>query len=346
MNIAVFSDKFSGTLSAIEVLDIVQSKFLDSNINADFFSVTDGGQESTDIFKSYNFQKYESFETSNCDNSISVVETIDVNGNIFFESAQLIGINSTKDSMSINSGCLLEALQKIEILGTGGSKTVDFGIGLLSKLGMEFISNGEIILDPVPENFPFIDSVKAANFKSNLELRVLSDTKTPLLGKDSAFDVFGPQKGLSKEDIEKHKLEVERLITLIDKELVLDLNPNEIYSGAAGGLTFTLNQILGCEIESGSKYFIEETNLIKQLGNYDIGIFCEGRFDESSLEGKIIGELLKEFKGDRYFLGGQYTAKNNNVFTDYFQCGPEGINNPKGSLEIATIKLIKVLQKD
>ena len=346
MNIAVFSDKFSGTLSAIEVLNIVQSKFLDSNIKADLFSVTDGGQESTDIFKSYNFQMYESFETSNCDNSLSVVETIDVNGNVFFESAQLIGINSAKDSMLINSGCLLEAMQKTETLGTGGSKTVDFGIGLLSKLGIEFISNGEIILDPVPENFPFIDSVKATNFKSNLELRVLSDTKTPLLGKDSAFDVFGPQKGLSKEDIEKHKLEVERLITLIDKELVLDLNPNEIYSGAAGGLTFTLNQILGCEIESGAKYFIEETNLIKQLENYDIGIFCEGRFDESSLEGKIIGELLKKFKGDRYFLGGQYTAKNNNVFTDYFQCGPEGINNPKGSLEIATNELIKVLQKD
>ena len=346
MNIAVFSDKFSGTLSAIEVLNIVQSKFLDSNIKADLFSVTDGGQESTDIFKSYNFQMYESFETSNCDNSLSVVETVDVNGNVFFESAQLIGINSAKDSMLINSGCLLEAMQKTETLGTGGSKTVDFGIGLLSKLGIEFISNGEIILDPVPENFPFIDSVKATNFKSNLELRVLSDTKTPLLGKDSAFDVFGPQKGLSKEDIEKHKLEVERLITLIDKELVLNLNPNEIYSGAAGGLTFTLNQILGCEIESGAKYFIEETNLIKQLENYDIGIFCEGKFDESSLEGKIIGELLKEFKGHRYFLGGQYTAKNNNVFTDYFQCGPEGINNPKSSLVIATNELIKVLKKD
>ena len=346
MNIAVFSDKFSGTLSAIEVLDIVQSMFLDSNINADFFSVTDGGQESTEIFKSYNFQMNESFETSNCDNSISVVETINVNGNIFFESAQLIGINSAKDSMSINSGCLVEASQKTEILGTGGSKTVDFGIGLLSKLGMEFISNGETIVDPIPQNFSFIDRVKSTNFKSDLELKVLSDTKIPLLGKDSAFDVFGPQKGLSKEDIEKHKLEVERLITLIDKELVLDLNPNEVYSGAAGGLTFTLNQILGCEIESGAKYFIEETNLIKQLKNYDIGIFCEGKFDESSLEGKIIGELLKEYKGQRYFLGGQYAAKNENIFTDYFQCGPEGINNPKSSLEIATNELIKVLKKD
>ena len=346
MNIAVFSDKFSGTLSAIEVLDIVQGKFLDSNINADFFSVTDGGQESTEIFKSYNFQMNESFETSNCDNSISVVETIDVNGNIFFESAQLIGINSTKDSMSINSGCLVEATQKIEILGTGGSKTVDFGIGLLSKLGMEFISNGETIVDPIPQNFSFIDSVKSTNFKSDLDLKVLSDTKIPLLGKDSAFDVFGPQKGLSKEDIEKHKSEVERLITLIDKELVLDLNPNAVYSGAAGGLTFTLNQILGCEIESGAKYFIKETNLIKQLENYDIGIFCEGKFDESSLKGKIIGELLKEFKGHRYFLGGQYAEKNENIFTDYFQCGPEGIKNPKSSLEIATNELIKVLKKD
>ena len=30
MNIAVFSDKFSGTLSATEVLNIVKDKFLDS----------------------------------------------------------------------------------------------------------------------------------------------------------------------------------------------------------------------------------------------------------------------------------------------------------------------------
>ena len=86
--------------------------------------------------------------------------------------------------------------------------------------------------------------------------------------------------------------------------------------------------------------------MIKQLENYDIGIFCEGKFDESSLEGKIIGELLKEFKGHSYFLGGQYAAKNENIFTNYFQCGPEGINNPKSSLEIATNELIKVLKKD
>ena len=345
MNIVVFSDKFAGTLSATEVLEIVQDKFLDSNIHADFFSVTDGGQESTRIFNSYNFQTHECFETLNSDNELSSVESLNINESIFFESAQLIGIDTEKESASINSGCLLEALQKTEVLGTGGSKTIDFGIGLLSKLGMEFISNGETIVNPVPKDFPSIDQIKATNFKSNLENKVLSDTQISLLGENSAFDVFGPQKGLSGKDIEKHKLEVERLITLIDKELVLDLNPTEVSSGAAGGLTFTLNQILGCEIENGAKYFLKETNLINQLGNYDIGIFCEGKFDESSLEGKIIGELLKNFKGHRYFLGGQYAAKNEDIFTSYFQCGPEGVSDPKSSLEIATNGLIKEIQK-
>ena len=345
MNIAVFSDKFSGTLSAIEVLDIVKNKFVDSNINADYFSITDGGQESTEIFKSYDFKIHESFKTLNCDNSLSTVESVDINGNIFFESAQIISINTNKKAMSINSGCLSEVIGKTETLGTGGSKTVDFGIGLLSKLGMEFISNGEVINNPIPENFSFIDSIKTTNFNPDVELIVLSDTSIPLLGENSAFDVFGPQKGMSEEDIVNHKLEVERLITLIDKELVLGLNPNEMFSGAAGGLTFTLSQILGCEIKSGAQYFLEETNLINELKNYDIGIFCEGKFDESSLRGKIIGELLKKFDGHNFFLGGQYTAENKNIFVNHFECGAEGLNNPKKSLEIATTELIKVLQK-
>ena len=105
MNIAVFSDKFSGTLSAIEVLDIVQSKFLDSNINADFFSVTDGGQESTEIFKSHNFQTHESFEALNCDNSLSVVESLNINGSVF----TVVIVQETQES-----GTLTKMLSSIQ----------------------------------------------------------------------------------------------------------------------------------------------------------------------------------------------------------------------------------------
>ena len=39
MNVAVFSDKFSGTLTAKEALDTIKDVFQASDINAEFFSV-------------------------------------------------------------------------------------------------------------------------------------------------------------------------------------------------------------------------------------------------------------------------------------------------------------------
>ena len=53
MNVAVFSDKFSGTLTAKEALDTIKDVFQASYINAEFFSVTDGGEGSSKIFKEY-----------------------------------------------------------------------------------------------------------------------------------------------------------------------------------------------------------------------------------------------------------------------------------------------------
>ena len=96
---------------------------------------------------------------------------------------------------------------------------------------------------------------------------------------------------------------------------------------------------------NGPKYFLNQTGLLNKLNKYDLGIFCEGKFDESSLEGKIIGELLSVFKGTSYFLGGQYKAKEN-FFKNTFECGIEGLNQPKQSLSKATKELIKILQMD
>ena len=343
MNVGIFSDKFSGTLTAKEALSIIKEVFQSSNINAEFFSVTDGGEDSSKIFKEYGFEQFEEYKAYNCDDIEVKVESLNINGLQYFESAQLIGINSTKNTLEINSASLSEVVQRVNILGTGGSKTVDFGVGLLSKLGIDFLSNGEKIVNPTPKDFPQINSVKTKEFDPEINLKVLTDTTIPLLGKNSAYDVFGPQKGLNNEFIEQHKVETERLIGLLAKELSLELNPYEQLSGAAGGLSFCLHQILGCEIDSGSKYFMETTNLAEKVMEYEIGVFCEGKFDESSFEGKIIGELLKNFKGTSYFLGGQYKAEGKKLFTNIFECGEEGLNDPKGTLKIATNNLIKEL---
>ena len=44
---------------------------------------------------------------------------------------------------------------------------------------------------------------------------------------------------------------------------------------------------------------MKATNLAEKVNEYEIGVFCEGKFDKSSFEGKIIGELLKNFNGNR-----------------------------------------------
>ena len=343
MSVAVFSDKFSGTLTAKEALGIIKGVFQASSINAEFFSVTDGGENSSKIFKEYGFKQSQAFRSYNCDGTEVEVESLNINGLKYFETAQLIGINSIKDTLEINSASLCEVLQKVNILGTGGSKTIDFGVGLLSKLGIDFLSNGEKINNPTPKDFPLINSVKTKEFDPDINLKVLTDTTIPLLGQNSAYDIFGPQKGLSSEFIEQHKNETERLIGLLAKELSLELNPYEQLTGAAGGLSFCLHQILGCEIDSGSKYFMETTNLTEKIKEYEIGVFCEGKFDESSFEGKIIGELLKNFNGNSYFLGGQYKAESKKLFTNIFECGEAGLSDPKGTLKIATNNLIKEL---
>ena len=345
MNIAVFTDKFSGTLTAHEVIDVIKENFGNFNIEADFFCVTDGGQESIEIFKSYGFKTESQYEELNCDGVYKNIETLNINKEIYFESAQLIGIDSKLKAKDINSSSLTNILNKVQVLGTGGSKTIDFGIGILSSLGMEFISNEQTISDPKPKDFPFIDKVNASSFDTDLNLKVLSDTHISLLGDNSCFDIFGPQKGLSSADIQNHKQQVERLIGLIETELKIDLNPQQKSSGAAGGLTFTLNQILGCEVLNGPEYFLKQTGLLNKLKKYDIGIFCEGKFDESSLEGKIIGELLNSFEGSSYFLGGQYKAEVN-YFTNIFECGTKGIEQPRQCLSEATKELIKTFQKD
>ena len=55
MRIAVFADKLSGTLTSDEVIGEIKKIFKYNNIKSSFFPVTDGGENSTEIFKEYGF---------------------------------------------------------------------------------------------------------------------------------------------------------------------------------------------------------------------------------------------------------------------------------------------------
>ena len=344
MKIAVCSDKFSGTLSSIEVLNIIKNEFEKNSIKAMYFPVTDGGESSTEILKHYGFKTTDSINLEDLGGKSVEVELLRIHNEIFFESSQLIGINNTPtSSMDLNTSCLSDVVSHVDIIGLGGSRTIDGGIGLLSKLGIEFYQKENLIENPLPKDFEKISSIKINKDFKELNKRVLVDTSIPLLGENSAIEVFGPQKGLSKNQIEETAFQLERIISLISDELLMDINPYKEGTGAAGGLSFTLSQILGCKIVSGADYFMETTGLKEAINSFEVVILCEGRFDKSSLEGKIIGELLSENNQLNYFLGGQYDLDNNEAFEGIFECGVKGLSNPEKELMIATNKLLEKL---
>ena len=344
MKIAVCSDKFSGTLSSIEVLNIIKNEFEKNSIKAIYFPVTDGGESSTEILKHYGFKTTDSINLEDLGGKSVEVELLRIHNEIFFESSQLIGINNTStSSMDLNTSCLSDVVSHVDIIGLGGSRTIDGGIGLLSKLGIEFYQKENLIENPLPKDFEKISSIKINKDFKELNKRVLVDTSIPLLGENSAIEVFGPQKGLSKNQIEETAFQLERIISLISDELLMDINPYKEGTGAAGGLSFTLSQILGCKIVSGADYFMETTGLKEAINSFEVVILCEGRFDKSSLEGKIIGELLSENNQLNYFLGGQYDLDNNEAFEGIFECGVKGLSNPEKELMIATNKLLEKL---
>ena len=344
MKIAVCSDKFSGTLSSIEVLNIIKNEFEKNSIKAMYFPVTDGGESSTEILKHYGFKTTDSINLEDLGGKSVEVELLRIHNEIFFESSQLIGINNTStSSMDLNTSCLSDVVSHVDIIGLGGSRTIDGGIGLLSKQGIEFYQKENLIENPLPKDFEKISSIKINKDFKELNKRVLVDTSIPLLGENSAIEVFGPQKGLSKNQIEETAFQLERIISLISDELLMDINPYKEGTGAAGGLSFTLSQILGCKIVSGADYFMETTGLKEAINSFEVVILCEGRFDKSSLEGKIIGELLSEKNQLNYFLGGQYDLDNNEAFEGIFECGVKGLSNPEKELMIATNKLLEKL---
>jgi len=58
MKVNIYSDKFSGTLTASEVLAEIKTIFRNASIQASYFPVTDGGEDSTEILKHVEGEKY------------------------------------------------------------------------------------------------------------------------------------------------------------------------------------------------------------------------------------------------------------------------------------------------
>ncbi len=178
------------------------------------------------------------------------------------------------------------------LLGVGGSATHDLGLGALAALGLKFEdSHGAAIFPPIPAQWPRIVRVTGA-MAPLPPVRIACDVNNPLTGPRGAAATYGPQKGLRPADLARLDTESARLATLLcahsGKSAALMDTPG---SGAAGGISFGLMVAADAHLVPGTDLVSAWLDLETKLAAADLVITGEGRFDDSSLQGKGPGAI-------------------------------------------------------
>jgi glycerate kinase len=187
----------------------------------------------------------------------------------------------------------LDAHPRALVLAIGGSASTDGGLGLLTALGARFLDGRGRVLEASGSGLDRLASVDVAALRPLPPdgVTVITDVTSPLLGPSGAAAVFGPQKGVTPDRVAVHETRLTRLAGLLD-----GVDPQAPGAGAAGGAGFGL-LVWGARLVPGAAAVARVMGLAERLGNADVVVTGEGRFDDQSEIGKVpsvVRELARE----------------------------------------------------
>ena len=182
------------------------------------------------------------------------------------------------------------------LLGLGGSATNDGGTGMAAALGYQF-------LDDRGKPLPFLSAQHLLHIR-----HISADKVNPLLyqativaacdvtnllcGPEGASYTFATQKGARAADLSFLEESLLHLAYIIHKELGIPVQ-NISGGGAAGGAGAGVAAFLQGSLQNGTELMLEQSGFEEKLEQADLLLTGEGRFDDSSLQGKLIGKLCE-----------------------------------------------------
>ena len=180
----------------------------------------------------------------------------------------------------------------------GGSASTDGGAGLAAMLGFEFFdaSGSPLDLGPTPSRLlaarlQSVHAIQPPPQPNWPRVTVVTDVRNPLLGPHGAARTFAPQKGADPADIHLLEEALFHLADAVQRSLNIDV-ASVPGSGAGGGTAFGLMAFCGAELRYGPDYFLDHIHFDEIVARYDYVITGEGRVDQASLTGKLLGGLL------------------------------------------------------
>jgi glycerate 2-kinase len=309
MKILIAPDKFKGSLSAIEVCDIIQKSIYSIKPDSEVISLplADGGEGFSEaIIGNKAFEKYELTVNDPVHRWIKASFFKNKSQTAIIEMANASGLkllnekeyNPLKTSTLGTGELIMRAFEigaKEIIIGIGGSATNDGGMGVAVGLGYQFLDKNGQVLKPSGEQMINVASIISPQNKpwQKCKIKVACDVGNPLYGTNGAAHVFAKQKGANEEAIKLLDAGLRHFSMVVNNHFGAQFD-KKAGAGAAGGLGFGLMAFLGAELNSGIDLILEANNFDQILADCDLVITGEGKIDNQTLNGKVVFGVTKK----------------------------------------------------
>jgi glycerate kinase len=314
MRVVIAPDSFKGSLDAVGAASAiaagwVRARPLDEVVT---LPLADGGEGTTDVLRPLHPDAVEHHLTVRGpdDRLVESGWLTLADGTAVVELARASGLPLMKqlDPLAAHTHGLGEVLRAAAtdpstrrvVVALGGSASTDGGAGALAALGArwldadghELTGGGDLV------RCVRVDSAALMTPPTG-GVRLLVDVEAPLLGPLGAAHQFGPQKGAGPAEV----AQLETAMAVLDRvcrdapsaeprtPAVGALTPGV---GAAGGTAYGLAALWGATLVAGAPELARLAGLDSALAGAGLVITGEGRLDEQSMRGKVVGNMVRQ----------------------------------------------------
>jgi glycerate kinase len=264
----VAPDSFKGTFTAQEVAAAIAAGLRAAGREAEELPVADGGEGTMEVLRAVLGGELHSVTASDpLGRPVEARFALLPDGAAVVEMAQASGLGlvdaderdawaaSTRGTGELIAAAVEAGAERV-LVTVGGSATTDGGAGALEALDEAGV---------------------------RVDIDVLTDVGTPF---EKAASVFGPQKGADPRMVGR----LERRLHSLAEGFRRDPR-GEPMTGAAGGLSGGLWAEHGARLVSGAAYVLDAIGFDERMRGAAFVVTGEGRLDEQTLQGKIVGEV-------------------------------------------------------
>jgi glycerate kinase len=181
------------------------------------------------------------------------------------------------------------------VLFLGGSATSDGGAGILEALGARLLDAQGMQLARGGGPLQHLSRIDLSGLRPEartVEWEFVVDVMAPLLGPTGAAQRYSPQKGADPAQVAHLEHALDHAATLLEGLAGSELR-DRTGMGAAGGMQLFPAAVFSAETTAGGPFLADETGALAALANADLVFTGEGRFDAQSLDGKVVGTLVR-----------------------------------------------------